>query len=65
MARRRLIDAYAEFATVFALRIRPPSIAEAAAVRAAQEELERLVSFSSRGPLLASLVQGILKLLIP
>lgn len=64
-ARRKLVDAYAEFATVFALRIRPQSVSEAAAVRAAQQELERLVSFPSRGPLLACLVEGIVKLLLP
>lgn len=64
-ARRTLIDAYAEFASLFALRVRPRSVAESAAVQAAQQELERLVSFPSRGPLLASLVEGILKLLLP
>ena len=63
-ARRRLIDAYSEFATVFALRIRPQSVSEATAVRAGQQELERLVSFPSQGPLLASLVQGIGKILL-
>ncbi len=63
-ARRRLIDAYAEFATVFALRIRPRSVSEAAAVRLAQQELERLVTFPSPGPLLPALVEGIMKLLL-
>lgn len=63
-ARRRLIDAYSEFATVFALRIRPQSVSEAAAVRAAQQELQRLVSFPSQGPLLASLAEGIIKILL-
>lgn len=63
-ARRRLIDAYSEFAAVFALRIRPQSISEATAVRAGQQELERLVSFPSHGPLLVSLVQGISKILL-
>lgn len=62
-ARRRLIDAYSEFATLFALRARPSWVPEAAAVRAAQQELERLVSFPSQGPLLASLAEGILGLL--
>lgn len=63
-SRRRLIDTYSEFATVFALRIRPRSISEATAVRAAQQELERLVSFPSEGPLLASLVEGVSKILL-
>jgi hypothetical protein len=63
-ARRRLIDTYAELATLFALRIRPKAVSEAAAVGAAQEELDRLVSFPSQGPLLASLVDGIAKRLI-
>lgn len=63
-ARRRLIDAYSEFATVFALRIRPQSVSEGTAIRAAQQELERLVSFPSHGPLLASLAQGISKILL-
>lgn len=58
-----LIDAYSEFATLFALRVRPQSVDEAAAVRAAQQELERLVTYPSRGRLLASLVEGILKTL--
>jgi len=63
-ARRRIIDAYAEFATLFALRVRPKAVSEATAVRLAQEELDRLVSFPSRGPLLASLVDGITKRLL-
>lgn len=62
-ARRKLIEAYSDFATLFALRVRPPAVSEAAAVRAAQQELERLVSFPSRGPLLASLTEGIVKVL--
>ena len=64
-ARRRIIDTYAELATLFALRIRPRSIPEGTAVRAAQEELDRLVTFPSHGPLLASLVEGIVKRLSP
>jgi hypothetical protein len=31
-ARRKLVDAYSDFATVFALRVRPPSVSETAAV---------------------------------
>jgi hypothetical protein len=60
-AQRRLIDTYAELATLFALKIRSRSTSEAAAVRVAQEELDRLVRFPSTGPLLVSLVQGIIK----
>jgi hypothetical protein len=58
-ARRRIVDTYAEFATVFALRVRRRSVSEAVAVRTAHEELDRLVTFPSQGPLLASLVEGI------
>jgi Cell division protein SepF len=64
-ARRRVTDSYAELAAVFALKIRPRSVPEARAVRLAQEELDRLVRFPSNGPLLVSLVQGIIKKLIP
>lgn len=64
-ARRRLIDAYAELATLFALKIRPRSVPEERAVRVAQQELDRLVTFPSKGPLLASLVEGIAKNLAP
>jgi hypothetical protein len=60
-ARRRIVDTYAELATLFALRIRPRSVSESMAVRVAQEELDRLVTFPSQGPLLASLVDGIVK----
>jgi hypothetical protein len=63
-ARRRIIDAYAELATLFALKIRPRSVSEATAVRVAQEELDRLVRFPSKGPLLVSLVEGIIKTMI-
>jgi hypothetical protein len=64
-AQRRIIDAYAELATLFALKIRPRSVSEARAVRIAQQELDRLVTFPSTGPLLASLVEGITKNLVP
>ena len=64
-ARRRIIDTYAELATLFALKIRPRSAPEARAVRVAQQELDRLVTFPSKGPLLASLVEGIAKNLGP
>jgi len=63
-ARRRVIDAYAELATLFALKIRPRSVSEARAVRVAQQELDRLVTFPSKGPLLASLVEGIANILV-
>ena len=63
-ARRRIIDAYAELATLFALKIRPRSVSQAKAVSVAQQELDRLVSFPSKGPLLASLVEGITKNLV-
>lgn len=64
-ARRRIIDAYAELATLFALKIRPRSVSETRAVRVVQQELDRLVTFPSEGPLLASLVEGITKNLVP
>src|SRR5262249_5873364 len=48
-ARQRLLDAYAGFATVFALRVRPVSVSETTAMRVAQQELEGLVSFPSHG----------------
>ncbi len=63
-AQRRIVDSYAELATLFALKIRPRSVSEAMAVRIAQEELDRLVRFPSRGPLLVSLVEGIIKNLV-
>jgi hypothetical protein len=63
-ARRRIIDSYAELAALFALKIRPRSVSEARAVRIAQEELDRLVTFPSKGPLLVSLVEGIIKNLV-
>jgi hypothetical protein len=62
-ARRRIIDAYAELATMYALRIRPESMSQSTAVRVAQIELERLVTFPSTGPILANLFVGITKLL--
>jgi hypothetical protein len=64
IARRRIIDAYAELATMYALRIRPESMSESTAVRVAQAELERLVTFPSTGPILANLFDGITKLLL-
>ena len=63
-ARRRITDAYAELATLFALKIRPRSVSEATAVQVAQQELDRLVTFPSKRPLLASLVEGITKSLV-
>jgi hypothetical protein len=63
-ARRRIIDSYTELATLFALKIRPWSVSEAMAVRLAQGELDRLVRFPTKGPLLVSLVEGIIKSLV-
>jgi hypothetical protein len=63
-ARRRIIDAYAELATMYALRIRSEHTSESAAVGVAQMELERLVTFPSTGPILANLFEGINRLLL-
>jgi hypothetical protein len=63
-ARRRLVDTYAELATMYALGIRPKTVSESRAVSVAQSELERLVSFPSTGPLLANLFEGINRLLL-
>ena len=60
-ARRRLIDTYSELATLVALRIRPVSVHAENAVRIAQDELERLVTHPSTGPLLANLLEGIIQ----
>jgi hypothetical protein len=60
-ARRKLLDAYTEFATLFALLIRPRSLPEVVAVRAAQDELDRVVKYPSKRPLVVSLVEGIAK----
>jgi hypothetical protein len=63
-ARRRIIDAYAELATMYALRIRAKTMSESTAVRLAQTELERLVTLPSTRPILANLFDGITKLLL-
>jgi hypothetical protein len=63
-ARRRIVDSYAELAALFALKIRPRGVSEARAVRIAQDELDRLVTFPSKGSLLVSLVEGIIKNLV-
>jgi hypothetical protein len=60
-AQRRLVDSYAELATLFALKVRSRSVSEAAAVRVAQEALDRLVRVPSKGPLLVSLLEAIIK----
>lgn len=65
LARRRLIDTYSELATLVALRVRPVSVHESSAVRIAQGELERLVSYPSVGSLLANLLEGIILRLRP
>jgi hypothetical protein len=64
-ARRRLVDTYAELATLLALRLRPDKMSEAAAVAAAQQELDRVVgTVYTRRPLLAALLDGLLSRLI-
>jgi Cell division protein SepF len=60
-AQRRIVDSYAELATLFALRVRPRWTSETRAVQVAQEELDRLVRCPPKGALLASLVEGITK----
>jgi 2-methylcitrate dehydratase PrpD len=60
-ARRRLVDVYAELATLLALRLRPDGMSEATAVAAAQEELDRVVGTPyQRRPLLAALIEGVM-----
>jgi hypothetical protein len=64
-AQRRLIDAYAELAALFALKVRPRQLPEAKAVEIAQDELDRLVKCPPKGPLLAALCEGIARRLAP
>jgi hypothetical protein len=63
-AQRRIIDAYTEFAALFALKLRPRELPEARAVQIAQDELDRVVRCPSKGPLLADLCEGIMKRLV-
>lgn len=58
-ARRRLIDAYAEIATLVALWLRPRHLAAELAARYAHEELDLLVTQPSTTPLLVVLVNHI------
>jgi hypothetical protein len=58
-ARRRLIDAYAEIATLVALWLRPPDISANSATRRAHRELDLLVERLPTAPLLVELVDGI------
>jgi hypothetical protein len=58
-ARRRLIDAYSEFATLVALWLRPPHLSNDLATRYAHEELDALVETPTTAPLLVSLVNRI------
>ncbi|MEO5841759.1 MAG: hypothetical protein ABIQ73_07815 [Acidimicrobiales bacterium] len=55
-ARRRLIDAYAEVATLVALWLRSPQLSAQSATRYAHEELDALVARPSATPLLVELV---------
>jgi hypothetical protein len=55
-ARRRLIDAYAEVATLVALWLRSPQLSAEVATRYAHEELDTLVARPSTSPLLVDLV---------
>lgn len=60
-ARRRLIDAYAELATLIALWLRPAGVSAEWATRCAHEELDALVTHRSSTPLLVELVERIAK----
>jgi hypothetical protein len=54
------VDAYAELAALVAMWLRPRSISQAAAVRAAQEELDRLVAWPPRNSaFLVALVEAV------
>lgn len=59
-ARRRLVDAYTELATLLAVRLRPSTLSEASAVAAAHEELDWLVGRPGPGSLLAELMERLL-----
>jgi len=58
-ARRRLIDAYAEVATLIALWLRPSGLSSQDATRYAHEELDTLVARATTTPLLVELVNRI------
>ena len=58
-ARRRLIDAYAEVATLVAMWLRPRHIPVSLATRCAHEELDVVVGSPSTTPLLVALVNRI------
>ena len=60
-ARRRLVDAYSELATLLALYLRPRSMPEATAVTIGQQELDRLtVWHPASTPFLVALIEQIL-----
>jgi hypothetical protein len=58
-ARRRLIDAYAEIATLVALWLRPRYLSAELATRYAHEELDVLVARPSTTPLLVDLINRV------
>ena len=58
-ARRRLIDAYAEIATLVALWLRPRHLPAELATRYAHEELDVIVARPSTTPLLVALVNAV------
>jgi hypothetical protein len=58
-ARRRLVDAYAEIATLLAAWLRPTHLASEAAVRRAQGELDAVVGSPGPGSVLIELVERI------
>ena len=58
-ARRRLLDSYAEIATVVALWLRPDHLSAEVAVARAQAELQQLVVTGTPRPLLVELVDRV------
>lgn len=58
-ARQRLVDAYAEIATLFAAWLRPAHMSLDSAVRRAQAELDAVVSSGGVEPVLVELVERI------
>ena len=58
-ARRRLIDSYAEIATLVALWLRPRHLPAELATRYAHEELDLLIAGPSTAPLLVELVNRV------
>ena len=64
-ARRRLIDAYAEIATLVALWLRPRHLSTELATRYAHEELDAITERPSATPLLVDLVNRVAARLTP